>query len=127
MNEYEVIDVLSSLRDEIGVHVTNFVAVLFGYLATAYFVGPKLSTFQVSAINFLYFVYTPGPLFAIYESSVAMRNVYENYSEVAPYPVAATELYTFIPSLAPGMVIASWLVSLAFMFQIRRQRSADPQ
>ena len=49
MTEYEIVDAFSSIRNEVGNHVMNFVAVLFGYLVTANFVGSKLSRFQVSA------------------------------------------------------------------------------
>ena len=125
MNEYEVIDALSSLRGEVGVHVMNFIAVLFGYLATAYFVGAKLTGFQISAINFLYIVFVPGPLFGIYESSVTMRNIYIAHAETVTNAFGASESYIMIPIIAPTMVTASWIVSIIFMHQIRKHASQN--
>ena len=90
MTEYEIVDSFSSLRSEIGDHVMNYIAVLFGYLATAYFVGPALSRFQVSAINFLYIIFTPGPLLGIYEAAVTMRRIYDAHPDVVTYSLSAS-------------------------------------
>ena len=56
MSEYEIIDALISIRADVAQHSMNFITVLFAYIVAAYFVGSKLSRFQVSRyrqVNFL--------------------------------------------------------------------------
>ena len=119
MTEYEVLEMLSLLRSETGDHVTNFVGVLFGYLATAYFIGSKLSSIQLAAINFTYFVYVPGPLLASFESSSTITKLFTSYPEYAEVSENSYIFNSHLPELVPLMIVAAWIVSLLFMVQIR--------
>ena len=120
MTEYEVVDVLSSLRAEIGDHVMNYAAVLFGYLVTAYFVGARLSRFQVTAITIVYVIFVPGPMYGVYQAAKTMTNVFNAHEGVANYPLAASEFIRLIPILVPLIVLSSCLISLLFMYQTRK-------
>jgi len=122
MTEYEIVDALSSLRAEIGGHVMNFAAVLFGYLVTAYFVGGKLSRFQVTAITAVYIIFLPGPLTGAYEAATTMKNIYYAHPDVTTYPLAASHYIVAIPILVPAIVLSSWVISVLFMIQTRKTR-----
>ena len=122
MTEYELVDALSSLRVEIGGHVMNFAAVLFGYLMTAYFVASKLSRFQVSAITAVYVIFLPGPLTGIYSATTTMRNIYHAHTDVTTYPLPVPHVIEVMPILVPTIVLSSWVISVYFMFQSRKMR-----
>ena len=125
MTAYELIDALSSLRMEAGNHVLNFISVMFGYVATAYFVGPKLTRFQVSAINILYTIFTPGPLMAAYEAATNARKLAFAFEGTLPFSVAEAAILRFGPELVVAMVTISWTISIVFMIQMRRDRQKD--
>ena len=67
MTEYEVLELISTYREEGGFHVMNFAAAMFGYVAAAYFVGKNLTRFQTVSITILYSLFVPGPMAASYE------------------------------------------------------------
>lgn len=106
------------LRSEVGDHVTNFVGVLFGHFATAHFIGHKLSTIQLSAIDFVYLVYVPGPLMASYEASSTVKKIFTSYPDLAQASENSFIFNAHLPALVPLMIISVWIVSLLFMIQI---------
>ena len=73
MTEYEYLDLISTYRGENGFHVMNFVVVMFGYVAAAYFVGDKLTNFQVTAITILYTIFTNQKGFTVASCSRLKR------------------------------------------------------
>ena len=54
MTEAEAMAALAGLGDQIYAGVDTWLALTFGYLTLAYFVGAKLSRFQCLAVSFLY-------------------------------------------------------------------------
>ncbi|RLA50667.1 MAG: hypothetical protein DRQ98_12570 [Gammaproteobacteria bacterium] len=119
MTEYEIIDVISSLRSEAAQHVMNFVSVMFGFIVAAYLVGPKLSRFQVSVITILYVIWTPGPMWAAYDASTAVQQLYAQYHDVLPIELGASPLTSHAPVVVTVGIATSWVMSLAFLFQVR--------
>ena len=122
MTEYEYLDLISTYRGETGFHVMNFIAVMFGYVAAAYFVGNKLTNFQVTAITILYTIFAPLPVAAGYEALQATRATHLQYLETFGEPSYSSTLILFGPELVLVVVGASWIISIVFMFQTRRAR-----
>ena len=119
MTEYEIIDALISIRADVAQHSMNFITVLFAYIVAAYFVGSKLSRFQVSMITILYVLWTPAPILAAYDGAVAMRDLYFNHREVLSIEMGASPLTAIVPEAVSAAMSLAWLVSIAFMFQVR--------
>jgi hypothetical protein len=100
----------------------NLATIVFAYLATAYFVGGKLSRFQAALVS-VFFVFVAS-VFGAYAYTELRRAVYflnelkENYgvSEMVPndviVPVGAIVLALLIPAC------------VYFMYQVRRNANA---
>jgi hypothetical protein len=120
MTEYEYLDLISTYRSETGFHAMNFIAALFGYIAAAYFVGVKLSKFQVTGITILYTLFAPLPVTAAYESLAATRVTYLEYVANFGTPSYGSTLILWGPELLLFVLPSSWIISIVFMFQTRR-------
>ena len=120
MTEYEYLDLISTYRSETGFHAMNFIAALFGYIAAAYFVGVKLSKFQVTGITILYTLFSPLPVTAAYESLAATRVTYLEYVANFGAPSYGSTLILWGPELLLFVLPGSWIISIVFMFQTRR-------
>ncbi len=120
MSEYEVLDLISTYRTEGGFHIMNFAAAMFGYVAAAYFVGAKLSRFQTTAITILFCLFVPGPILAVYEAASAMALLTQTYGPQFSSVDTASNIALFAPILVPGTIVVGWIISMAFMYQIRR-------
>jgi hypothetical protein len=119
MAEGELLELISIHRTESGFHATNFIAIMSGYIAAAYFVGRKLTTFQVSALTFLYTAIAPFPLVGSIQASYSAGNLYGKYSDL----IDAPPLFSVIesgPLVIGGTMVLSWVVSIFFMFNVRR-------
>jgi hypothetical protein len=123
MTEYEVLDLISTHRTEGGFHVMNFAAAMFGYLAAAYFVGTKLSRLQTIAITFLFCLFVPGPMAAAHDAALSITYLTNTYgTQFESVLESAKTLGTIAPTVVPATIVAGWIVSMLFMWQIRRSR-----
>ena len=123
MTEYEIIDAFVSLRLEIAQHSMNFASVLFGYLIAAYFVGSKLTRFQVTVITVLYILWSPGPITAAYDGAVALRELYIQHQDVLSIDMGSSLLMIDYPKVAVATAFLSWLMSIIFMAQVRASKA----
>ena len=121
MTEYEILDLLTSHREEAAYHVMNFAGVMFGYVAAAYFVGAKLSTFEAWVITILYSLFAPLPAGAAYESLHAIRELSELHQAGVNFSLDQTPTYIVGPEAISAMIFISWLISAIFMYRIRRK------
>ena len=122
MTEYEVLDMISTHRAGGAFHVMNFAAAMFGYVAAAYFVGEKLSTFQTIAITILFCLFVPGPVLGVHESVMVVVNLTETYGSEFASIGSSSKVAAFAPIAVPGTIILGWVISIAFMFQIRKKQ-----
>jgi len=97
----------------------NFAAITFSWLVTAYFVGRKLSVFQVTALTFLYGTFSPFPMMSAHESLTAYRNLTLRYLEAFKRDEAVSLLMQYGPELLIVLFGTLWSVSVVFMFQTR--------
>lgn len=119
MTEYELIDAMSSLRSEAGLHVMNFVYVMFGYIVAAYLVGAKLSRFQVSVVTIIYAIWAPGPIMAAVDSAVALQGLYTSHRDALSINMGASPLMSNVPIIVGVGSSFSWVMSIVFMYQVR--------
>lgn len=124
MTEYQVLELISLYRSEGAQHVMHFVSVLFAYVIAAYFTGSKLSRFQTTAITVLYALFSPGPIGGVYEASNGVRDLHTLYGAGIPVSTSSSGVIGFMPELAAATLIIGWIISLAFMYQIRRTQSS---
>jgi len=110
-------------RDGVGGHVNNFVTVLFAYLVMTYFVGEKLNSFQLWGLSIIYSIYEYLPASAAFQEIQMLGALMTQFHEIHP-----AEASIYIPrgqtNPIPFAVIAllSWLLSVGFMFQLRRKK-----
>ena len=123
MTEYEILDLISTHRTEGGFHVMNFAAAMFGYIAAAYFVGAKLSRFQTYAVTFIFCLFLPGPMLAAYDAASAITFLSHTYGpQYESVQNTAKTLGAVAPTLVPAIVLGGWIVSVMFMWQVRRRK-----
>ena len=124
MTEATYLELMSIYRTESGYHAMNFIAIMSGYIAAAYFMGAKLSRFQVTALTFVYAAIAPLPLVGSLQAADAAGKLFAQYGHLGAKPP-----FFFVIDSAPiilgSSIIVSWIVSLAFMYSVRLNRRAD--
>ena len=126
MSPAEYIGLITSIQ--VDRHVMNFVAVLFAYLVAAYFVGSKLSPFQVRAVTLLYTIFSIFPVLAVVVSMNQMGRLMEQFRLEYPslgriyYPQTSILDY-WMPTLVLILLLA-WALSVWFMVRVRRSKLA---
>ena len=118
MTEAEAIASLNGMADVIGTLLGVWVSITFGYLTVAYFVGPKLTTFQCVAISSLYIAtsFIFGGSSIIYVHAWQLTRIREGtvFNELA--------LASSLPAYVGGSVIivlGGTILSLYFMYNVR--------
>ena len=119
MSEYQYLDVIVSMRDSIGFHAMNFIAILFAYLIAGYFAAHLLSRFQAIALTIFYLILAPMPGLAAQEAITDYVRVVSEY-RAAFTPSEPVSLYIHYGPEAWGVgVIGSIVLSIVFMLQSR--------
>jgi hypothetical protein len=104
----------------------NVVTVIFAYLATAYFVGPKLSRFQ-AALATVFFVVVAS-VFSLYAFTELKRAVHFMHELTVNYGVTAMLPNDVIVTVG-GVVLALLIPACVyFMYEVRKKakRAATP-
>jgi hypothetical protein len=119
MSEAEFIELIQSGLRDVALHMMNYASILFAFLVMAYFVGSKLSRFQVWSIVILYstFIVLPGlgavRAFSLTTDLVAsLRN---EFPELAARYYSWFEASGILSVLIAFVLIAAWALSLAFL------------
>jgi len=81
MTPAEYLELTGIASSNAGQHGSNVVATLFAYIIAAYFVGYKLSRFQVVSITILYTVYFTIPVFATLGEQTRLLRLFERFAE----------------------------------------------
>ncbi len=119
-----LIDMLALASDAI----TQYMSVLFGYIAVAWFVGPQLSRTQLWIFTVLYVFWqllTVGTVFFRSQSVQAMMNRMETLVADAPAAVdSANEVGLMIGSSIVTLLLLALLASLYFMWSVRSVKNS---
>ena len=116
----ELISIASATAGQAALSATS---VLFAYIAAAYFVGNKLSRFQVAAISILYSIYFTFPVLATLGEQRRIQNLTERFQE--EFPSEFQHYYSEGSALEylmyGGLIISflAWALSLYFMYDRR--------
>jgi hypothetical protein len=119
MTEYEYIDAMATLRDSVGFHAMNYIAILFAYLVAGYFAGQALSRFQAIAVTTLYIILCPMPGIAAYDAALEYSQLaLEFQGKFRP----DEQLHFWIQYFYGGWLVvfpATLILSIVFMVQSR--------
>ena len=114
MTEYELLDLFVSKEAQMASQFSIYLSILSAYIAVAYFVGSKLTWFQISMISSLFLFGAGGQTFAMYNHGLHVLEILERKESIAPltpYEVEfGSNLAPWVWAMAIGVV-----VSLSFM------------
>jgi hypothetical protein len=120
MTEYEYLELITLLRENMGFHSMNVFGVLAAYVMVVYFSGRELSAMQISVITVLYSLFLTLPIGAMRVSvsnliDISQKYVLEFPDRVVSQIHAPNALLYFIPY----SYIIAWAASILFMVQWR--------
>ena len=119
MSEAETLDLIAVYAANFMTSMTMYVSFTLAYLTAAYFVGRGLSPFQAFALSGLYI----GAALAAGSSCVASVQVWGALVETHPPTLANLSLYRngVWDQYMSILLVTGVLISLYFMFDIRRR------
>ena len=120
MTEFEYLELITLLRENLGFHSMNIFGVLAAYVVVVYFSSRELSTMQISIITVLYSYFLALPIGA---SRITVSNLIDvSQKYVLEFPdrmVSQLHAPDAILYLIPYSYIISWAASILFMVQWR--------
>jgi hypothetical protein len=130
MSPAEYIELLQNGGINVATHAMNFIALMFAYLITAYFVGTKLNRYQVWAVSILYSVFVVLPARAAVLGLEQILSLTEMFYR--DHPAVAEEFYGEVftvpvvdPRYLAVILLVAWAVSLGFMISERWRHDAS--
>ena len=121
MTEYELIDAYQSVEASWQGAVSIFISILFAYLATAYFVGAKLTRAQITIVTSLYTLFSVFVLRMLATLLTRMTQLGTEIHEISPERAVADSNQLGTGLVMWGIIFAgSYVAGLIFMFQLRR-------
>ena len=119
MSEYEVLDLISSLRTEVTLHSMNFFVVLSAYLFAAFLMKPEIPKLYIGVLTTLYSLYLFMPAGASINSLRNLQALVERY--MLEFPNTDLILRSTIPIawFLTALFVVSWFISILFMFHRR--------
>jgi len=115
MEEYQAMQTAYVVRDIVATEGMNVFTIISTYFVIAYFIGPSLSRFQLSAITVLYTAFCLGPVAGFYVAVIDLKALGHGHGI----------LYTVEhPWIVPLIMVAGWVLSIVFMLNAR---SRNPQ
>ena len=122
MTEYELLDLLASVEQQMAVQFSLYLSVVSAYMIVAYLVGSKLSNVQVIIASVLMIFTAGGQTWGMYKSLMrAMEYLAEKsqlYSLTKYEEDFAANTYVWIVILSAGV-----LASLYFMWSVRHAKN----
>ena len=121
MSEYELIDAYQSVEASWQGAVSIFISIVFAFLATAYFVGAKLTRTQAIIVTGLYSAFCLLTLTMLTQVLIRMTQFGADILELSPERAFAGS-----ESMQGGIVLwgtvflGAYLAGLIFMFSVRR-------
>ena len=124
MSEYEYLDIITSMRDSVGFHAMNYIAILFAYLIASYFAGHMLSRFQAGAVTVFYLILCPLPGIAAWEAlkefSTLVLEYQTKFKSDEPVPL----FVQYGPDLWIFAFVGTLSLSIIFMIQARASKNS---
>ena len=114
MTEFEYHELLNGIGSAITEVTAVFISVFVAYLVCVYLVGKKLTRLQIIAVNSTYSMFSLLMVFLVYGNLIRIMQIAESYLGLESTPSIGVLL------IGPAIMLLSWLISIVFMFQIRR-------
>jgi len=128
MTEYELIDAYQSVEASWQGAVSIYISIVFAFLATAYFVGEKLTRPQIIIVTGLYTLFS---LFMLQMLATLLRRMTQLGTDITV--ISPGRAFADDSNLGVGLVmwvgvfLSAYVAGLIFMFQLRRNaRSRRP-
>ena len=131
MSPAEYFELINMASGSAGIHGMNAMSILFAYVIAAYFVGAKLSRFQLVSINILYSVFITIQVLAYLAainvgSELISQFALEHPEVLSHYSLNSgrdlSGLFFIVNSL---IWVGARVLSLAFMFNTRKQNIVE--
>jgi hypothetical protein len=123
MSEYELISLISLLRQEAAGFQWQFISIWSAYMLVVYFIGRNFPNVYIYILTLLYTVFvlvpTMGFLLAMenqYSLIELYLQSYPNSAIVSAEPINTPLIILFVNSLG-------WAISIVFMFHIRKAKN----
>jgi hypothetical protein len=129
MSPAEYLELIFMGHEGSGFHAINFVATVSAYVLVAYFVGSHFTRLQASVFTIIYSVYLvlpgSGAWGTVRLTRALEQDLVLNHPDVAN-PVLVFTIGAESEWIVLTLLIAAWLMSIWFMFQIQRGKFKDP-
>ena len=125
MSQYEILDLVASAADLMGVQFTIYLTVISAYLMVAYFVGSKLTRTQVMLFSGLFLFGSGAEIWGMQRSLINVAELLAlkaEHAPLTPYEKGITE-HGSAWLIVMGVGI---LAALYFMWSVRRKSPRDP-
>ena len=137
MTEYEIADLAASRAFELqgGVSllqaqiailadgVQQYMSILFGYIAAAYFIVGNLGGRQAGVFTTLYVMWQVWMISAIGVRSFLLQLIVEDLQEIVATPAALTYAPAVLNPALTSLLLAALLASLYFMWNVRHPKT----
>ena len=137
MTEYEIADLAASRVFEIQGQVSlfqvqiaivadgiqQFMSILFGYIAAAYFIGANLGGRQAWVFTTLYVMWQVWMILAIGARSYLLELIAESLQEITDPSAALTDLPLALSLGVLSLLVAALFASLYFMWSVRHPKT----
>ena len=122
MTEEGAIAALTDIGETFSTFTGLWVSVTFAYLSVAYLVGKSLTRFQCAAISILYILSSITFGFSAQAYADSWVKLHQRVTSVFDDVFAAN--FPYYGEAAAAFFVAGTVLSLYFMYDIRRSRSA---
>ena len=114
-----IIDATTSFAGLMQGDIANWLALLFGYLLVAYFIGANLTRIQVVILNVLYGASVGFLTLSIFSTSRIISGLLNRFREINGTEVEVLSLSSAFGWFAVALNLAMSLASFYFMWSIR--------
>ena len=119
MTAYELNDLMMSWYSMMGQDANMYLALVSGYLITAYSIGDKLSLVQVMIINIFFAVWAGSHVLAIFSEMVAVLDIQAMLIDMEAYSFQSPDQTMFLASLFAAIQLGGIIAALYFMWTVR--------
>ena len=121
MSEAEVLDLVATFNANASTNFTIFISFTFGFLATAFFVGAKLSRFQALAASVMYTVSAGSAALSCVAWLQAFDAIIESKTTLlGTIPLFSAQFWVGGMSI---LFVTGMSVSLYFMWSVRHPKA----
>jgi hypothetical protein len=137
MTEYEIADLAASrafgIQGQVSLFqaqtamiadgIQQYMSILFGYIAAAYFIGANLGRSQTWVFTTLYVMWQVWMISAISARLFVLQLIVEDLQEITDISAALADLPSALSLGALSLLVAALFASLYFMWSVRHPKT----